>query len=94
MATLKRKNTEVKIHNYLTTFLQPEATDVSVIIPFSAAELKHVDGHGGSDLLLGQTHSVVKNFEEPLGLLLLVQLVIEGVLGGRQSSNQYKCVSV
>lgn len=72
------------------TFLEPDGTDVTVIIPFSAAELKHVDGHGGSDLLLGQTHAVIENLEEPLRLLLLVQLVIEGVLGGRQSGYQHK----
>ena len=64
------------------TFLEPDATDVTVIVPFSAAELEHVDRHGGSDFLLGQTHAVIENLEEPLGLLLFVQLVIERVLCG------------
>ncbi len=68
------------------TFLESDVTDVTVIIPFPAAELKHVDRHSGSDLLLGQTHAVVENLEEPLGLLLLVQLVVEGVLSGRRNN--------
>ena len=81
-----------------STFLDPDAAHVAaVVIPFSAAELEHVDGHGGSDLLLGRAHAVIENLEEPLGLLLLVQLVVEGVLGGRQSGyqreSQYESVS-
>lgn len=77
-----------KAPRLIRTFLQPRATDVAVIVPFPAAELKHVDGHGGSDLLLGQAHPVVENLEEPLGLLLLVQLAVEGVLLGRRRGDQ------
>lgn len=62
------------------TFLEPHSADVTILIPLPAAQLEHVDGHGGSDLLLGQTHAVVENLEEPLGLLLLVELVVKGVL--------------
>lgn len=67
------------------TFLKPVGTDVAVVIPFSGAQLEHVDGHGGSDLLLRQTHAVVENLKELLRLLLLGQLVVEGVLVGRQN---------
>lgn len=54
------------------TFPESDTTKVSVVVPLSAAELKHVDGHGGTDLLLGQTHAVVEDLKEPLRLLLLV----------------------
>lgn len=62
------------------TFLKPVGTDITVLIPFSGAQLKHVDGHSGSDLLLCQTHAVIENLKELLGLLLLGQLAVEGVL--------------
>ena len=71
------------------TFLEPDSSDVPVVVPFSAAELKHVDGHGGSDLLLGHTHAVVEHLEKLLRLLLLVQLAVEGVLGGRQIGKRH-----
>ena len=61
-------------------------TDVDVLLSLPAgADLEHVDGHSGPDLLLGQTHAVVEHLEEVLRLLLLVQLVVERVLKGGRS---------
>lgn len=68
---------------FLSTFFISDAADFAVIVTFSGAELKHVDRHGGPDLLLGQAHAVVEDLEEPLRLLLLVQLVVEGDLRER-----------
>lgn len=67
----------------LLTFFESDAADFAVIVALSAAELKHVDRHGGPDLLLSQAHAIVEHLEEPLRLLLLVQLVVEGDLRER-----------
>lgn len=67
-----------------STFFISDAADFTVVVAFSGAELKHVDRHGGPDLLLSQAHAVVEDLEEPLRLLLLVQLVVEGDLRERE----------
>lgn len=46
------------------TFSKSGAAEIAVIFPFPGAEIKHVNGHRGSDLLLGQAHAVVENLEE------------------------------
>lgn len=71
------------------TFSKPGTAKIVVIFSFSAAEIKHVDGHGGPDLLLGNAQAIVENLEELLRVLLLKQLVVEGVLGGSESDNKH-----
>lgn len=73
-----------------STFFISDAADFAVIVAFSGAELKHVDRHGGPDLLLSKAHAVVEDLEEPLRLLLLVQLVVEGDLRERRKANLSK----
>lgn len=68
---------------FQSTFFISDAADFAVVVTLSGAELKHVDRHGGPDLLLSQAHAVVEDFEELLRLLLLVQLVVEGDLRTR-----------
>lgn len=46
------------------TSLEPDASDIAVIVPLPAAELRHIDGDGGSDLLLGQTQTIVEDLKK------------------------------
>lgn len=49
-----------------STFPLSEGGNFAFLLALPAADLKHVDGDGGADLLLSQLHAVVENFEELL----------------------------
>lgn len=49
-----------------STFPVSEVRNFAFLLALPAADLKHVDGDGGTDLLLSQLHVVVENFEELL----------------------------
>lgn len=77
------------------TFFMSDSRALALLLSLPTAELKHVDWHTGADLFLRQLHSIIEDLEELLGLLLLVQLIVERVLQGDMqkmtSPESYRC---